>query len=440
VTITGANDGTAVIQNLILDGSYVATGDAVEASYVTLGSGNSVSWGSSLDGSSVVSSTSRTLSSGDIDLVYAVSTDGKTLVATKGAGGDTVFEITLTESGGEISYAVDLKAALDPLIVEATSDSSGAVFSASSEPTKTVSLTNTVTLTASAFSGVTSSNLDADGSNLTAQNLNGNAAGLGVKGGNNQTGIDTDEALQLRVSTSINTLTLAIKAADSGNKAQAVAGEWFAYKDGELVAQGNFSDGQLVIDPGQTFDTVMLTAGSGGSFQVGNTGGEYQLEIPATIELSAQVDGAERNFTVTFDGLASGDNQLEARDEVDLLIGSGDADVFAWSLSDGSSDTETGDTIRGFDTAEDAIDLGDLLSGYNASEDNLTDFISVAYDSDSGNTVIQVSSNGDGQVDQTITVEGVDLTDVNGDGAADDLTTLLNQLRTGSIIDPDSGG
>jgi len=80
------------------------------------------------------------------------------------------------------------------------------------------------------------------------------------------------------------------------------------------------------------------------------------------------------------------------------------------------------------------------LSGYNASEDNLTDFISVAYDSDSGNTVIQVSSNGDGKVDQTITVEGVDLTDVNGDGAADDLTTLLNQLRTGSIIDPDSGG
>jgi hypothetical protein len=54
-------------------------------------------------------------------------------------------------------------------------------------------------------------------------------------------------------------------------------------------------------------------------------------------------------------------------------------------------------------------------------------------------TVIEVK-NADGDTIQTITVEGVDLTDVNADGTADDLTTLLTQLRNGSVIDPDSGG
>jgi len=80
-----------------------------------------------------------------------------------------------------------------------------------------------------------------------------------------------------------------------------------------------------------------------------------------------------------------------------------------------------------------------LLSGYQEGDD-LSNFISVTYDSNSGNTVINVSSNGDGTVNQTITVEGVNLQDTDGDGDAVSMSTLLEQLRTGSIIDPDSGG
>jgi len=390
-----------------------------------------------------VSSSGVTLKSGGENLEFTVSADRSTLTARTETSGTEVFKIELSASGGLVTYSVDMLASLDPLIVEATPDGSDTVFSASNESTKTVSLTGSITMTATAFSGVTSgaSNLDSDGSILVAQNLNGNASGLGVKGGDNQPAVDSDEALQLRVSTAINTLSIVIINAGSGRNPPTVDGEWFAYKDGVLVGQGDFSSGTLVIDPGQSFDTIMLTAGTGGEFRIGNTGAEYQLEIPATINLTSTVDGnVDRSFNVTFDSLASSDNRIEARDEIDVLIGSDEADVFVWSLSDGSSDSDSADTIRDFDVTEDAIDLGDLLSGYNASEDDLANFISVTYDSDSGNTVIQVSSNGDGQVDQTITVEGVDLTDVDGDGAADDLTTLLNQLRTGSIIDPDSGG
>ena len=84
-----------------------------------------------------------------------------------------------------------------------------------------------------------------------------------------------------------------------------------------------------------------------------------------------------------------------------------------------------------------------MLTGYNDGDD-LSDFISVFYDSGSGNTVIEVIGNGDGITTQTITVEGVDLTDLDLDDSgsvdADDMSILLERLRAGSIIDPDSGG
>ena len=123
----------------------------------------------------------------------------------------------------------------------------------------------------------------------------------------------------------------------------------------------------------------------------------------------------------------------------DTLIGTSGADTFEWSLADQNSE---GDVIKNFDATEDAIDLGDLISDSVADED-LANYISVTPTANSDNTgtdtVIEVK-NADGDTIQTITVEGVNLTDVNGDGTADDLTTLLTQLRNGSVIDPDSGG
>jgi large repetitive protein len=54
------------------------------------------------------------LSSGGVDLVYEVSTDGQTLTATKGAGGDTVFVVTLTDpTSAAAGYTFDLRGPLD---------------------------------------------------------------------------------------------------------------------------------------------------------------------------------------------------------------------------------------------------------------------------------------------------------------------------------------
>uniref|UniRef100_UPI00273E4058 VCBS domain-containing protein n=1 Tax=Roseovarius sp. MMSF_3281 TaxID=3046694 RepID=UPI00273E4058 len=54
------------------------------------------------------------LSSGGVDLDYEVSADGQTLTATKGAGGETVFVVTLTDpTSAAAGYTFDLRGPLD---------------------------------------------------------------------------------------------------------------------------------------------------------------------------------------------------------------------------------------------------------------------------------------------------------------------------------------
>ena len=232
-----------------------------------------------------------------------------------------------------------------------------------------------------------------------------------------------------------------------------------------IIDSGTFTADQtdlLITDSiGEEFSRVEITASAGFEFQVQNNSDSFEvgLNVPHSIDFSADIDGAGTGnkvpFTVTFDQLSSTDSTsasvdsshstdnttLIASAEAETLVGlAGAADTFAWTLSDQESD---GDIIENFDASEDAIDLGDLLTGYNDG-DNLADYISVSYDSGSGNTVIEVSGDGDGNTTQTITVEGVDLTDIDLDGSgsidADDMSILLERLRTGSVIDPDSGG
>ena len=130
------------------------------------------------------------------------------------------------------------------------------------------------------------------------------------------------------------------------------------------------------------------------------------------------------------------DAVLVAGAGAETLIGlAGQSDTFEWNLADG---TPEGDTIQGFEEGADAIDLSDLLSGYDSTDD-LTDFITVTTETvgDQTNTVISINSDGQGSdTDQRIVVEGVDWV-----GSETDMTSILNSLITsGKIIDPDTGG
>jgi len=213
------------------------------------------------------------------------------------------------------------------------------------------------------------------------------------------------------------------------------------------VGPNDLSAPNLVeINAGVPFTSISITAGSG-EFQIVDDGVVAQEvnDTAVTIDIQATVDGSAVDFSITFDQLSAFDTTMEAVDPDSLLLAgagsetlvglTGEADTFEWNLADGTAE---GDTILGFEEGTDAIDLSDLLTGYD-SADNLTDFISVTTETVGGqtNTIISINSDGEGgDTDQKIVVEGVDWV-----GSETDMASILNSLITsGKIIDPDTGG
>ena len=109
----------------------------------------------------------------------------------------------------------------------------------------------------------------------------------------------------------------------------------------------------------------------------------------------------------------------------------GQADVFAWSLGDRTSD---GDVIVGFNSDEDAIDIGDLLVGLDATD--LSQFVDVGLADNGASTVLKFSSSGDfNSADQVITLQGVDLfADVDLGGPSALNAALQNLVEAGKLI------
>ena len=450
--------------NLVLSGS-----SAIESTFIALSYGDTSFISDEKDGQAVVSNDGSAVTyNGGSGLIFVyVDSDngqGSTLRAVDPNDDTVVFEVRGTVNDDGVSgYTVEIFQPLDP--VTATVSSSEA-FTFSREESKTITLSTDGVDVSLTVAGRTASGevADVNGSNQ------GGSGGIGVQTpkGPGATTVENGESLIFTTSSPITQLRLQLSNIDGPNNApsSAVVGTWVAYDaDGVIIDSGTFTADEtdlLITDSiGEEFSRVEITASAGFEFQVQNNSDSFEvgLNVPHSIDFSADIDGAgtgnEVPFTVTFDQLSSTDSTsasvdsshstdnttLIASAEAETLVGlAGAADTFAWTLSDQQSG---GDVIENFDASEDAIDLGDLLTGYNDGDD-LSDFISVFYDSGSGNTVIEVIGNGDGITTQTITVEGVDLTDLDLDDSgsvdADDMSILLERLRAGSIIDPDSGG
>ncbi|MCL1144127.1 Ig-like domain-containing protein [Shewanella gaetbuli] len=132
---------------------------------------------------------------------------------------------------------------------------------------------------------------------------------------------------------------------------------------------------------------------------------------------------ADDPFDVVLDG-KNGDDILVGSEGNDLLIGGegndiliaglgndtlqGDAgnDIFVWQQGDFGSDT-----ITDFNVTEDQLDLSDLL--INEENTNLDTLLNFNFEPD-GSTIIEIDSDGNGSIDQTITLDGVDLSDIYG--------------------------
>ena len=213
-----------------------------------------------------------------------------------------------------------------------------------------------------------------------------------------------------------------------------------AYVDVKQVSGTTLTGGggdEILIGGGSN-DTI--SGGAGNDALYGNVGND-QLQGGAGHDL---LDGGVGNDTL--DG-GAGLDRLVGGAGNDLLTGGLGADVFAWKLGDqGGAGAPALDTVVDFDTASggDRLDLRDLLQGEIANPvmQNLENFLH--FEKSGTNTLIHISSTGgfsgdahtiggsfsNGQENQTITLQGVDLTA----GFSTDQQIIQDLLNKGKLI------
>ncbi len=205
--------------------------------------------------------------------------------------------------------------------------------------------------------------------------------------------------------------------------------------DGDTIS---LTYGSLVIHTDGSFSYSANNANSLSSGQVVTDEFNYTISDGhgGTSTAIATVTVVGRDLTGT-----SGSNVLEGEAYSEQIVGGGGndtmtggvgADTFKWSLNDqGSKGSPAVDTITDFTTGAsgDILDLRDLLQSENSS--NLTNFLHFA--SDGTNTTVSISSTGSfngsnysAMTDQTIVLNGVDLT---GSDAAIIDVLKVNNLR-----------
>ena len=107
----------------------------------------------------------------------------------------------------------------------------------------------------------------------------------------------------------------------------------------------------------------------------------------------------------------------------DILTGGDGVDQFVWRVaSQGDDVDDNADIITDFHTGSggDVLDLSDILQN---ETDTLEDFLSLNFEN--GDTIIEVKPEGNDQVTQKITLQGVDLSSYGG-GTTD--AEILNNL------------
>lgn len=153
-----------------------------------------------------------------------------------------------------------------------------------------------------------------------------------------------------------------------------------AYHDGSETGNGHYFDGSM--SDLAIYNEVLDDA----------TIAEHASIVTETYEAMDELHGG------------AGDDTLVEGDGIDVLYGDEGADIFTFGSSTAFSDV---DQIADFDTSEgDAIDISDVLSGYDPQSSTITDFVQIT---DNGtDSTLAVDANGGGNSFTTVaTILGV---------------------------------
>jgi VCBS repeat-containing protein len=165
--------------------------------------------------------------------------------------------------------------------------------------------------------------------------------------------------------------------------------------------------------------TATLTINVGGYLNVLGTSGEDSL---VGTSLNEYLIGGEQNDTIDGD---DGNDVISGGLGNDLLTGGTGEDVFLWELGDAGSGAT--DTITDFTQGAggDVLDLKELLQSEDSS--NLSEYLNFSWDNSDTTITIDVDGAGLGIEQQTIVLEGVDLTANNTLSGAEIIENLTTQ-------------
>ena len=243
------------------------------------------------------------------------------------------------------------------------------------------------------------------------------------------------------------TLTVTLYNGDASPENLVETLEYDTNTDGLAIPDGvdGKIDNYFLISTEENFTTVVIEA-TAGNFKVGQfsatefvEGQPVNLSVGVTGIDSDDIDQVGGDFvegTIDVTVQAANDNLIDASS--DPLIGTTEDDIFIWELADATAEN---DVVVGFGAeGKDILDLRDILqledSGAPGEIGNLESFLSISLEG--LDTVIEVSSTGAftgvagdvDVIDQTITLQNVDLVTGNGDLEG----IIQNMLDTGKLL------
>ena len=152
--------------------------------------------------------------------------------------------------------------------------------------------------------------------------------------------------------------------------------------DGYLGDDEIFSGGGAdIVNGGQGNDTIN---GGGGADVINGDEGDDVINAGNGADI---VNGGQGNDTINGGG---GTDVISGGDGLDELYGNAGSDTFVFESLTAYNNR---DNINDFSLADgDAIDISDLLTGYNSGVDNITDFVRIS--NNAGNSIVEVDMTG----------------------------------------------
>jgi hypothetical protein len=288
--------------------------------------------------------------------------------------------------------------------------------------------------TAIALSAVSPTLVDSDGSEtITAVNISAINAGATISDGTNSF-TSTASTTSVNI-TGWNLSNLTYTSPTSGTDDLTISATTREITTGTIATSSNTL--RVVVMAQQTdSNSADLLVGSGVNDNILAGNGADEIHGLAGNDI---LRGGAGNDTISG---GTGSDLIQGGSGTDSLTGGTGSDTFYWTLADkGAVGTPSNDVITDFSTAAfsaggDALDLRDLLQGENATSGtgNLGNYLH--FEKSGANTIVHISSAGGysggfsaSADDQTITLNGIDLTTAGNDQAI-----ILELLSKGKLI------